>query len=316
MSREALERSTGKLFGDLWGPYDRDLFEKSVDLFNRRLDLMDFDKNSIKGKICLDAGCGGGRNSIALARLGAKFVQGIDLGEKGIEDAKRRADGMDNVAFQMGSILDLPYSNESYDLVIAAGVLMHLDDEDVALDELTRVLKKDGTLYLLVYATGGMRWPLIKVLRPIAAELGQPDIERAMEAALMPANKRRTFLDDLFVPKFDFFTWDRMTRMLKKRGYTQIRRADEKARLDHEHSLVAYRADLESLLSVFEAGKTDLFQAGEKKPLYEHGYNLVSNVIDTISWFEKAVVEGKYTEFQAMECVIGQGHHRVFATKS
>jgi len=43
-----------------------------------------------KGKRCLDAGCGGGRYSIALASLGAKDVIGVDLSRTLIADARRR----------------------------------------------------------------------------------------------------------------------------------------------------------------------------------------------------------------------------------
>jgi ubiquinone/menaquinone biosynthesis C-methylase UbiE len=315
MSREALERSTGKLFGDLWGPYDQKLFEESVELFNKRLDIIGFDKNFFQGKTTLDAGCGGGRNTIAMARLGAKFAQGIDLGEKGIADAKMRSQGMDNTAFQVASIMDIPFEDEKFDLVWCAGVLMIVDDEDVALDQLTRVLKKNGILYLLVYATEGMRWPLINVLRPIAAQIGQPEIERAMTAADMPANKRRTFLDDLFCPKLDFYTWERMRRMLERRGFNKITRVAENARLDHEHNLAEYRIDLESLLTVFAAGKSASFGAKNHQALYEEAYKAVLSVIDTIKWFEAEVKAGKITEKDAMQTVIGQGHHRVFATK-
>ncbi len=315
MSRDALERSTGKLFEELWGPYDQKLFEESVELFNKRLDLIGFDKGFFEGKTCLDAGCGGGRNTIAMARLGAKFSQGIDLGEKGIENAKMRSQGMDNTAFQVASIMDIPFEDEKFDMVWCAGVLMIVDDEDVALNELTRVLKKNGMLYLLVYATEGVRWPLVNVLRPIAAQIGQPEIERAMTVANMAANKRRTFLDDLFCPKLDFYTWERMRRMLERRGFTKIERVAEKARLDHEHNLMEYRVDLESLLTVFEAGQKDSFGAKENKGLFEEGYKAVLSVIDTIKWFETQVAAGKMSEKQAMDTVIGQGHHRVFATK-
>src|SRR5262245_43926192 len=82
--RVSLEHNTGRLFSDLWGPYDGKLFEESVDLFVKRLQKARFDPNWFKAKSCLDAGCGGGRNSVAMARLGAKEVVGIDVGEQGL----------------------------------------------------------------------------------------------------------------------------------------------------------------------------------------------------------------------------------------
>jgi ubiquinone/menaquinone biosynthesis C-methylase UbiE len=315
MSRQALEKDTGKLFGDLWGPYDPKLFAESVELFARRLDIKGFDRNWFKGKTCLDAGCGGGRNTIAMAGLGAEKSYGIDLGENGIRDAKNRAQNLPNTDFRVASIMDIPFEDEKFDMVWCAGVLMIVDDEDIALNELTRVLKKDGKLYLLVYATDGLRWPLVQVLRPMAAQLGQPEIERAMNAANMPANKRRTFLDDLFCPKLDFYHWDRLRRMLEKRGFKQIDRWGDDVRLDHEHSLKDYREDLESLLTIFTAGLANGFATGTNRGLYEQAYNATKACIDNIKWFETEVAAGRITNQDAMVKAIGQGHHRVMSVK-
>ncbi len=315
MSRQALEKDTGKLFGDLWGPYDQQLFAESVELFTRRLDILGFDRNWFKGKTTLDAGCGGGRNTIAMATMGAEKAYGIDLGENGIRDAKNRAQNLPNTDFRVASIMDIPFEDGKFDMVWCAGVLMIVDDEDIALNELTRVLKKDGKLYLLVYATDGMRWPLVQVLRPIAAQLGQVEIERAMNAANMPANKRRTFLDDLFCPKLDFYHWDRLRRMLEKRGFSKIERWGDEVRLDHEHTLKDYREDLESLLTIFTKGCESGFAQGTQAGLYQQGYNATKACIDTVSWFEAEVNAGRITAQDAMQKVIGQGHHRVLSTK-
>ncbi|MGQ0528107.1 MAG: class I SAM-dependent methyltransferase [Alphaproteobacteria bacterium] len=314
-SRQALEKDTGKLFGDLWGPYDQQAFEHSVVLFTRRLDIMGFERGWFKDKTVLDAGCGGGRNTIAMARLGAREAQGIDLGAKGIEDAKRRAHDLGNANFQIASIQDIPFEDNKFDMAWCAGVLMITDNENEALDELTRVVKKGGLLYLLVYATEGMRWPLIELLRPLAKQIGQDAMECAMQAANATAAKRRTFLDDLYCPKLDFYHWDRLCRMLEARGFAKINRLGEDVRLDHEHNLKEYRIDLEALLVIFEAGKQDGFKTGDNKALFEQAHAATKSVIDSVKWFETEVAAGKIPEQQAMQTVIGQGHHRVLATK-
>ena len=102
--RVSLESATGQLFSGLWGPYDVQLFEESVQLFLNRLQLVPFATDWFPGKVCLDAGCGGGRNSIAMARLWAKEVAGIDIGEKGLADARQRPQRMPNVRFQHASM--------------------------------------------------------------------------------------------------------------------------------------------------------------------------------------------------------------------
>jgi ubiquinone/menaquinone biosynthesis C-methylase UbiE len=311
--RTALETATGQLFGGLWGPYNEQLFEESVQLFFKRLELVPFPESWFENKVCLDAGCGGGRNSLAMARLGAKEVVGIDLGEEGLADARRRAREMSNVRFQHASIMDIPFADGTFDMVWCAGVLMITADENRALDELARVVKKGGYLYLLVYATEGLRWPLIEWLRPLAAQIGKPAIEDAIKRGGLAANKRRTFLDDLFCPKLDFYHWERLQRMLKKRGFHEINRWGPQCRLDHEADLESYRNDLESLLATFQAGDHQDF--GKRRPLFQAGRAGIQATIDVIRWFEDSVARGEISLETAMNHVIGQGHHRVLAAK-
>ena len=308
------DQKTGQLFEGLWGPYDAKLFEESVALFTRRLDLVGLDPGFFTGKVCLDAGCGGGRNTIAMGKLGAAQAHGIDIGAAGIADARERASGLENVRFQQASIEAIPYPEATFDVVWCAGVLMHVGNDEKALDELARVLKPGGLLYMLVYATGGMRWPLIQLLKPIAAQIGQPTMEAAVDKSGMAANKRRTFIDDLFCPKFDFFHWDRLCFMLERRGFVGIERWGAEARLDHEHSLRDYAEDLEALLSLLSAGCDPSF--GDKATLFELAATLTRSTVDTIHWFEHEVEAGRLSRDDAMQRVIGQGHHRLFATKA
>lgn len=317
MNREQdarLESQTGELFGALWSPYDEELFDQSVDLFRRRLELAGINPDFFAGKRCLDAGCGGGRNAIAMAQLGAASVLGVDLGAAGLADARQRAKGrgIEKVSFEQASILDLPLEELAFDVVWCAGVLMHTADPGRALDELLRVLVPGGTLYLLVYATGGLRWPLIQLLRPLAAQLGQHKIEEAVSLAALPANKRRTFVDDLFCPAVDFFTWKRLENMLRQRGCDRIERWGEAPRLDHEASLESYRQDLEALRQLWDTG---VASSPLEQGLFQQGERLVGSVVRTIEAFEQAVQTNRLDHQEAMDRVIGQGHHRVWARK-
>ena len=205
-----IEQKTGELFSKLWPEYDDILFDDSVDLFSERLKIAGFDLDWFQNKIALDAGCGGGRNTIALAKLGCSEVVGIDIGEDGLSDAKERASGLRNVKFINSSLLNIPFSEEEFDLVWCAGVLHHTINPEKVLDELIRVTKKGGYLYLLIYATGGLRWPLIQLLRNFVINIGFDDMNRAIIKSSLPANKRRTILDDLFVPVIDFYDWNRL----------------------------------------------------------------------------------------------------------
>ena len=194
------ENVTGSLFGGLWGHLSDEQFKQSVDLFRKRAVANNFDLEWIKGKCCLDAGCGSGRYSVALAAHGASKVKAIDISETGLREAARRCSEISNIEFEKCSTLDLPFPDESFDLVWSAGVIHHTTDFDKALFEISRVTKKGGKMFLLIYGSGGLRWKAIKSLRPIVADLGKEFISRAIFEAGLPENNHKHFMDDLFVP--------------------------------------------------------------------------------------------------------------------
>ena len=56
-------------------------------------------------------------------------------------------------------------------------MLHHTPSIARGLDELTRVLRPGGKLFLLLYGAGGLRWKLISALRPLAGELGLDTVD-------------------------------------------------------------------------------------------------------------------------------------------
>lgn len=309
-----IEHRTGEVFGKLWPAYDEALFEASVQLFSQRIAAAGFEPDWFAGKRILDAGCGGGRNALAMARYGAEVV-GVDLSEEGLHDARRRAAGMPGVSFLSASLRELPFADAHFDMVWCSGVLMHTVDPPRVLDELARVLKPGGLLYLLVYATGGLRWPLVKLLRPLAAYLGMERLEAAVAEAGLAPNKRRTFLDDLFTPLLDFYAWHRLSALLESSGFDRYERWGRQARLDHEASLTDYRHDLEALCALFEAGARLDFEKPHRWA-FAQGAQLAGAVVATVAGFEAQVATGVLSEAAAMDIVVGQGHHRVMARRA
>lgn len=301
---KSTEEKTGKLFGDLWHRYDDYLFKESVELFAKRLSNNDFDLGWLENKVCLDAGCGGGRYSIAIALHKAKKVIGCDVSDTGLMDARKRAEGFSSVEFRQASVLDLPFENEYFDLCWSAGVLHHTTDPDLGLDELTRVLKPGGKLFLLLYGKGGLRWPTIMKLRPISQSLGYDVVDDALKLAELPANKQRTFLDDLFVPEINFYDWPEIEDRLRQRGYKSWSRF-EKAKLDHEASPAVQRAELQQLHDGFRV-------------LGEKATEAISILDQSISDLDEAVAanaRGDISESERDWIIFGWGHHRLIADK-
>ena len=86
----------------------------------------------------LDAGCGTG-----LITRHLHNAIGIDINEWAIERAKIHAP---QAKYLVASIDDLPFEDDSFDLVICTHTLEHLLNPNQAIDEFMRVLKPNGTL--------------------------------------------------------------------------------------------------------------------------------------------------------------------------
>lgn len=99
------------------------------------------------GMRVLDCGCGPGSLTLDLARLVAPgSVIGVDIEGAQFAYAQElaRTEGIANVSFEIGSAYELPYEDESFDLVFAHATLFHLSDPGRALREFRRVLKIGG----------------------------------------------------------------------------------------------------------------------------------------------------------------------------
>jgi SAM-dependent methyltransferase len=95
----------------------------------------------------LDAGCGVGAIALDIAPTVAPGrVTGVDVDADQVEAARRSAAerGIENAEFQTGSVLELPFEDESFDVVYANAVLFYLRDQAEALREMRRVLRPEG----------------------------------------------------------------------------------------------------------------------------------------------------------------------------
>jgi SAM-dependent methyltransferase len=94
----------------------------------------------------LDAGCGSGRNMVELSRHGS--VTGIELSSTSVQIACTRDTG----EVIEGSVLQMPFDADSFDLAASLDVIEHLEDDLAALRELRRVVAPGGALLVTVPA--------------------------------------------------------------------------------------------------------------------------------------------------------------------
>lgn len=109
----------------------------------------------------LVAGGGTGDDTIFLAEQlrGTKAeVVYLDMSQASMKLAQERAAirKLDNIKWVHESILNIPSLDiGTFDFIICTGVLHHLESPKAGLDALKTVLDKDGSMYLMVYATIG-----------------------------------------------------------------------------------------------------------------------------------------------------------------
>ncbi|UNP77658.1 class I SAM-dependent methyltransferase [Bacillus nitratireducens] len=102
----------------------------------------------VQNKQVIDIGCGGGIYTKELALMGAKSVVGLDFSKEILQAAKENCKGFPNISFIHGDAHNIPYPNETFDLIISRAVIHHLQDIPIFIREASRILKKDGILIL------------------------------------------------------------------------------------------------------------------------------------------------------------------------
>lgn len=112
------------------------------------------------GDRLLDLGCGAGRHAFEALRRGAR-VTAFDYDEAELKDVTAVASAMHEAgdlpaaarsATTRGDATRLPFPDATFDRIIAAEVLEHIDDDMGAIRELLRVLRPGGTIAATVPA--------------------------------------------------------------------------------------------------------------------------------------------------------------------
>jgi ubiquinone/menaquinone biosynthesis C-methylase UbiE len=93
----------------------------------------------------LDLGCGPGALAVPLAREG-RCVVALDLSLRMVEEARRIIADDTRAGFVVADATALPFAAGSFAAVVTTGVLEYVPDVPLALAEIYRVLRPDGTL--------------------------------------------------------------------------------------------------------------------------------------------------------------------------
>lgn len=94
----------------------------------------------------LNVGCGPGRSSQYLSEFGN--VVSVEYDKYCCEFASEKT-GLEIIH---GSITELPFEDQSFDLVCAFDVIEHVENDQLAVAEMKRVVKNDGIIFITVPA--------------------------------------------------------------------------------------------------------------------------------------------------------------------
>lgn len=137
-----------------------------------RFDFFDRYVTNWQGLKALDVGCGGGFSCEFMANRGVR-VSGIDQSVKCIIKAQEHAaiSGLE-IDYKQGFAENMPYMNNTFDIVICVDVLEHVADLKKTISEIYRILKPQGlfffdTINRNLKSKLVMIWLLENVLREI-----------------------------------------------------------------------------------------------------------------------------------------------------
>ena len=217
--QRTLESRTSDLYGSLWKRFDeKTLWNESLHLVRRRLPK-EIIQEEICGKRVLDMGCGSGRYTVALARLGAR-VTGADLDKNSYAAAKNLCRKKKlPVSFVEANFHRLPFKSGEFDFVFCNGTLHHSSSIEKGLSELHRVLKPGGRSFLYLYADGGVFWLSRRKMREFFKDIPAVYTDAVLKMIGMPGH-RFIFQDVWYVPKETHTSRRDLEAMLKRRGFS------------------------------------------------------------------------------------------------
>lgn len=100
-----------------------------------------------KGKYVLDVGCGVGVSPVFIAKKYGCRMVGVDISEGMVERSKERAKRerlTDRIEFLVADAQNLPFDDNSFDVVITESVTAFPEDKQKAVNEYVRVTKPGG----------------------------------------------------------------------------------------------------------------------------------------------------------------------------
>jgi SAM-dependent methyltransferase len=150
-----LDNEERQAYSDFFDRYDeyRYLTEPHI--------LANLDQINFREKRVLEVGLGQGADSEQIARRDGIF-SGVDLTDEAVKRTRMRfaIKDLPYDRIEQASALELPFPDDSFDIVFSHGVLHHIPEVRLAQSEIARVLRPDGRLIAMLYAKWSLNYLL------------------------------------------------------------------------------------------------------------------------------------------------------------
>jgi len=222
---QAIDLRTGNVYFKLWQNFTKqEYYQQPKQLLEDRFIRNNLDISKFSNGI--DAGCGGGRYTLALKSLGIEKMQGVDISPDSVAFAQNMSDFQESeVNFQQASVLELPFDNESFDFVFSNGVLHHTVDTQQGVNELYRVLQTRGEGWLYLYGgKNSLFWDIVDFCREILSDIPQSYTQMLMKVMGYPPGRIFHRADFWYVPINNRYFEQEVDEMLNKAGFCSFKR--------------------------------------------------------------------------------------------
>ena len=119
---------------------------RSSEIYKEHIERYKFALGYVENKKVLDIACGSGYGTELLSSK-AEEIWGGDIDEESIKNARENYSG-ENIHFRQMDVGELPFEDNSFELVVSFETIEHIDEYKKFLVEIKRVLKSDGKLIL------------------------------------------------------------------------------------------------------------------------------------------------------------------------
>ena len=111
----------------------------------------------------LDIACGTGNTTITAKRLANAKVIGVDFTPEILAQAKEEASlaEVEDIEWKEGNVEDLPFEDESFDVVLSSFGHMFSPHPEVAINEMLRVTKREMAVLHLQRGRRTSKWKIV-----------------------------------------------------------------------------------------------------------------------------------------------------------